>query len=90
LFLGVFTLRRPRAARLCRWGLWLALLGTLLDQVQNVMILFGLGQIGSGSGPSDTMIGVSLSVVTGAFLVLGAALVLAVVALTRKGDSREA
>ena len=35
------------------------------------------------------MIGVSLSVVSGAFLVLGAALLLAVVALTRKGASWE-
>ncbi len=90
VFVGIFNLRRPRAARLCRWGLRLALLGALLDQVQNVMILFGLAQVDSGSSPSDTMIGMSLSVGTGLFLLLGAALVLAIIALTRKGDPQPA
>ena len=38
LFLGMFTLRQPRAAGPLPLGVWLALSGALLDQVQNVMI----------------------------------------------------
>ncbi len=87
-FLGAFALRRPRAPGLCRWGWRLALGGAILDQVQNVMILFGLSGVDSGSAPSDTTIVLSLAVVTGAFLLLGLAILLVIIALTRRGEPK--